>query len=601
MNFAILRTAKLKSASEIRGAGSHNARTRQTDNADPDRMNIDLVPGGVDLYSAVQDRIAKAGLKRKVRSDAVLAQEIFLSASPEYFRPDDPSQAGEWDHNRLGEWQDASLQWLKAEFGDNMIDCKLHLDESTPHIHAVVVPLVDGPKGQRLSAKEVFSKKTLSEMQTTYAKSLEPLGINRGLEGSKATHTDIKKFYGAVNDAQNQQIPVLQAPAKPMLREKTRQKYAEHINNKFRQELKPTFDKACGVTLVQKQKKQYQKTARAAELKAKAKTQQTEEIKSELQAANDAARDVPLTAVLENFGLETDPNDPDQWIGAGHRITTKKNKFYDHVHGQGGGGAIDLVMHLRDCDFKQAVAWLGQEISVEDAARAIRATAHKTAKACQSLDVSFHPPAKTVGVVAETSIRAFLNSQRGITPTLTEPLLKQGLIYLEEITKKGRQYYNVVFLAQNSQGVTGCERKGLAGRFFGTKGKRKDGAFVVGDSQSKKAVFVESAIDALSYYQLHGPDCYVISTAGATTAPPFVADMEKNGWQLAVGFDNDETGRNFALKFKIKFPKSAIYKPLKKDWNEDLKEFLSSTALDKELPIALNKEWDQDDDMGMDM
>ncbi|MCX7246694.1 MAG: hypothetical protein NTX31_03305 [Burkholderiales bacterium] len=33
-------------------------------------------------------------------------------------------------------------------------------------------------------------------------------------------------------------------------------------------------------------------------------------------------------------------------------------KFYDTRAKRGGGGAIDLVMHLRCLDFKQAVAWL---------------------------------------------------------------------------------------------------------------------------------------------------------------------------------------------------------------------------------------------------
>ena len=27
---------------------------------------------------------------------------------------------------------------------------------------------------------------------------------------------------------------------------------------------------------------------------------------------------------------------------------------------KGGGGAIDLVMHVLECDFKQAVAWLSE-------------------------------------------------------------------------------------------------------------------------------------------------------------------------------------------------------------------------------------------------
>lgn len=35
-------------------------------------------------------------------------------------------------------------------------------------------------------------------------------------------------------------------------------------------------------------------------------------------------------------------------------------KFWDTRSQAGGGGAVDLVMHLKACSFKQAVAWLRQ-------------------------------------------------------------------------------------------------------------------------------------------------------------------------------------------------------------------------------------------------
>jgi hypothetical protein len=36
------------------------------------------------------------------------------------------------------------------------------------------------------------------------------------------------------------------------------------------------------------------------------------------------------------------------------------SKFYDFApeHSKGGGGAIDLVMHVNQCNFRQAVVWL---------------------------------------------------------------------------------------------------------------------------------------------------------------------------------------------------------------------------------------------------
>lgn len=58
------------------------------------------------------------------------------------------------------------------------MDFTLHMDERTPHIHCVVVPLtVDG----RLSAKEVMGdRRKLSELQDCYGKSCR---TNSGFRG----------------------------------------------------------------------------------------------------------------------------------------------------------------------------------------------------------------------------------------------------------------------------------------------------------------------------------------------------------------------------------------------------------------------------------
>jgi hypothetical protein len=44
----------------------------------------------------------------------------------------------------------------------------------------------------------------------------------------------------------------------------------------------------------------------------------------------------------------------------GHIINIDGSKFYDFSpeHSKGGSGAIDLVMHVNQCNFRQAVVWL---------------------------------------------------------------------------------------------------------------------------------------------------------------------------------------------------------------------------------------------------
>ncbi len=573
---AIIRTAKLKSAPEIRGCASHNSRTRETPNADRTKKNETLVDGGSDLYETVMNHIKSAGVKRKVRANAVLAQEIFMSASPEFFRPSDPANAGYWDQKRMEAWRDASFQFLQKKYGDHMVDCRLHLDESTPHIHAIVVPILQDKKGAKLTAKKVFSRIALGKLQDEYPKALQESGlyIERGIKGSKATHTKIKDFYNIVNQSNNdlKNVPQVKVPtgteAIKSLTNTYRTKKIQNINQNLKKKLAPTIQKARMLELERKRRKEY-------ELTAEMLSEKNQELKNKLQLANDKARSVPLDLVLEKAGLDRDVKDKTQWIGAGHRITTKKQKWYDHGHAKGGGGAIDLTKHLLSCDFKQAVAWLGQKIDIDVATRALKDQAAETAKAyVNDIDVTFHAPEPAPDQLP--ALKKYLADVRGIDPSITDPLIKNGSIYAE----KKYQYVNAVFLCRNNEKNTGAEVRGLIpdsrtgknykGSAPGTN--RKEGSFFVGlENPGKKAVFVESALDALAYKQLHPGQGLIISTAGATTPPPYIIkELIPKGFEIVFAYDNDEHGQIWLKKWQAAVPDLKVEIPHAKDWNEDL-------------------------------
>lgn len=65
---------------------------------------------------------------------------VVISVSPEYFRSRQPNIRGTWEHDRMEPWRDRSIAWLRAEFGDDLVYADLHLDEDTPHIHAIIAP-----------------------------------------------------------------------------------------------------------------------------------------------------------------------------------------------------------------------------------------------------------------------------------------------------------------------------------------------------------------------------------------------------------------------------------------------------------------------------
>lgn len=181
-NFAILRVEKVKTMSSLAARGRHNFREQDTPNADGDRSCFNVHEGSQstdELLKAVSDL-----LPAKRRKDAVIGLEYLITASPEHFG------AGWVDTKNHGDayFRDA-IAWLEAKHGKENVVCKtVHLDESTPHLAAFVVPLVNG----KLNAKAFTGGvKALVEMQTSFASTVGVRhGLDRGVERSKAVHKD---------------------------------------------------------------------------------------------------------------------------------------------------------------------------------------------------------------------------------------------------------------------------------------------------------------------------------------------------------------------------------------------------------------------------
>jgi Plasmid recombination enzyme len=203
MPYAVARIAKLKQAN-LGGSGMHVSRSRETPNADRSKLkdNQTLIHNDdldLPLSEIVHNKIHSVEQRRKIRPDAVYAVEILLTASPEYFRPNDPSKYGDYQVERLDSWTQASKDWLQREYGDKIVRAELHLDEATPHIHAYLVPTDEN--GQ-LNCKKIFgSRAKMFAFQDSYAAATQHLGLERGVKNSRAEHTTVKDYYTVVNSA----------------------------------------------------------------------------------------------------------------------------------------------------------------------------------------------------------------------------------------------------------------------------------------------------------------------------------------------------------------------------------------------------------------
>lgn len=118
MAYGICRIKKLKGGS-VNGSSQHVERKRDTPNADPEKQHIRIIgepdtTNSPDLEALVRQRIGD----QRVRKNAVLAVEFLLTASPEYFRPDDPAKPGHYEPQRLQDFQQKTCEWLTNKYGD---------------------------------------------------------------------------------------------------------------------------------------------------------------------------------------------------------------------------------------------------------------------------------------------------------------------------------------------------------------------------------------------------------------------------------------------------------------------------------------------------
>lgn len=186
MKYAILRTQKLKSAVAVHRSMKHAFREQETPNADESRTPENTQIGAANVAEAMERFAAR--LPEKVRKNGVVAIEYLMTASPEAMQAKSRKEQDDY-------FRDA-LEWLKERHGaDNVVYAGIHRDETTPHMYAYVVPIDE--RG-RLNARSFLGgRSALSEMQTDYAERVgRQHGLQRGIEGSKAHHQRVQRFYG---------------------------------------------------------------------------------------------------------------------------------------------------------------------------------------------------------------------------------------------------------------------------------------------------------------------------------------------------------------------------------------------------------------------
>ena len=362
--FTVLRIQKLKTWGAIGGSGKHNQRERETPNADAART----------AENRTVAQVKEAIGTQRIRKNAVLGVEMLLSASPEYFRPGQTEKAGEYDAHRLNSWVDASTQWLQERYGNRVVKAVLHLDEATPHIHALLVPLDDTGK---LNCRALFggSRHTLSLLQTDYADAVKSLGITRGIENSRATHQKVSQFYSIIGKEHLAEIPKAQrydAPELPSklnrMSDKALVEYARTAAQRGSEAQRAATESIVNAV------KSENEILKQQNLALKGINSHLHKENTTLQEQMKVLRGVELGAVLKRLFNAKGPypkDDRDCYRLPDQREVLVNNAYWRMAAGKSGKGAIDLVMALRGYeqkDLNKALGELGKAFGVNPVA-----------------------------------------------------------------------------------------------------------------------------------------------------------------------------------------------------------------------------------------
>ncbi|MEF2662949.1 MAG: MobV family relaxase [Bacilli bacterium] len=231
MSYAIFRVEPINKLSDLAQIGSHNKREKKAYKSNPDiditktKYNIDLVPlsekyikGFYNLtkeYKLEHDKrmeIMRDDRKKTFRqmvddSNNVVADELLFTSDFDFFKGMSKKQ--------IKKWADTCMEFVYNDLGytkEQILHATLHMDEKTPHIHCVVVPLIRKFDKRTNTEKWTISKKQyikdkahLSKLQDKYYQRLidNGFGLERGIKNSDNEHISIKEFKKITNKLDN--------------------------------------------------------------------------------------------------------------------------------------------------------------------------------------------------------------------------------------------------------------------------------------------------------------------------------------------------------------------------------------------------------------
>ena len=224
MSYAIFRCKSINTLNDLSHIGSHNKREKESYKSNPDirkkdsKNNIELVKCDIkyrEKFYEITKKYRKEHDEKMttIRQDryktfdqmvddskSCVADEMIFTSDQEFFK--------DMTKDEILKWANGCMEFVYNDLGytkEQVLHSVLHLDEKTPHIHCVVVPLVKkfdkrvNKERYSISKRDYIKDQTnLSVLQDKYCFRLNNLGfkLERGEKGTKIKNLSLGQLKG---------------------------------------------------------------------------------------------------------------------------------------------------------------------------------------------------------------------------------------------------------------------------------------------------------------------------------------------------------------------------------------------------------------------
>lgn len=200
------RNGFIKTWAQMRRVENHNGRATPAPHVVEGAPPPEYLHGTPEIVATARQRLMDHGIDPdERRSNGVIAREVVLSASREFFAAG--SAADQAD--RLVKWKVAQVPFLVERFGEHrLVSVVMHTDEYTPHVHAIVLALKHYPERQRghewrLAGEVLGATGKWAQDHTAYARAMAPFGLSRGKERSDNKHKPYQEHIAELEAERN--------------------------------------------------------------------------------------------------------------------------------------------------------------------------------------------------------------------------------------------------------------------------------------------------------------------------------------------------------------------------------------------------------------